>query len=195
MMDKRDSDLQPWLKGLKHGYAIVAINYRRAGEGLFPAAVHDCKTALRFIKATGEKYHLDSKHIMAVGGSAGANLAAMLNTSANVPELQDDSLGYAEYDTSILGSVNWYTPTDFTITDKGIALCGLDPLPGPHCKAGSPESTYMGAAIETMSYEEVMKANPITYVTKDTPPMFLQHGTKDAVVPFYNSIQLAEKNS
>jgi acetyl esterase/lipase len=130
---------------------------------------------------------------MAVGGSAGANLAAMLNTSADVPELQDDTLGYAEYNTKILGSVNWYTPTDFTKSDEGIRLCGLDPFPCPHMIAGSPESSYMGGAIEDLPYEVVQKANPMTYVTKDMPPIFLQHGTKDALVPFYNSIQFAEK--
>jgi len=193
MMDKRDGDLNPWLLGLRRGYAVAAVNYRRAGEGLFPAAVIDCKAALRFIKAEGAKYHLDGTHIMAVGGSAGSNLAAMLNTSADVPELQDDSLGHAEYNTRILGSVNWYTPTDFTKSDEGIRLCDLDPFPCPHMAAGSPESSYMGGAIASLPYDYVQKANPMTYITKEMPPIYLQHGTKDALVPFYNSIQFAEK--
>ncbi|MFX6250405.1 alpha/beta hydrolase, partial [Acinetobacter baumannii] len=41
--DKADGQLNPMLEGLKHGYAVVSINYRLSGEALFPATIHDVK--------------------------------------------------------------------------------------------------------------------------------------------------------
>jgi dipeptidyl aminopeptidase/acylaminoacyl peptidase len=39
----------------------------------------------------------------------------------------------------------------------------------------------------------VKAANPETYIHKEAPPFFIQHGTKDPVVPVQQSIELAEK--
>ncbi len=36
-------------------------------------------------------------------------------------------------------------------------------------------------------------ANPETYITAAAPPFFLQHGTKDSVVPAQQSINFAAK--
>ena len=50
---------------------------------------------------------------------------------------------------------------------------------------------YLGAAIADVP-ELVRKANPITYISKEDPPFFLQKGTEDCLVPFAQSGLLAE---
>jgi len=44
------------LEGVNHGYAVVSVNYRLSGEATFPAAVNDCKAAIRFIKANAQEH-------------------------------------------------------------------------------------------------------------------------------------------
>lgn len=47
------------LEGIKHGYAVVSVNYRLANEAKFPAQIQDIKAAIRFIKANANKYNLN----------------------------------------------------------------------------------------------------------------------------------------
>ena len=59
----------------QHGYVAVTIEYRLAPKYPFPAAVEDCKAAVRWLRANAEKYHIDPKRIGATGASAGGTLA------------------------------------------------------------------------------------------------------------------------
>lgn len=93
--DKADGQLTPMLEGLKHGYAVVGVNYRLSGEALYPAQINDIKAAIRFLRANASEYNLDKEKFATWGGSAGGNLAAMAGTSGDVKELEDLSLGNA----------------------------------------------------------------------------------------------------
>lgn len=44
----------------QRGYASVCIDYRSSGQAKFPAQIEDVKTAVRFLKAHAEQYHLDA---------------------------------------------------------------------------------------------------------------------------------------
>jgi acetyl esterase len=66
---------------------VVAIDYRRAPEDPFPAAVRDCDAALDWlIRARGD-YGLDPARIVLCGDSAGGNLAATLARHAREREI------------------------------------------------------------------------------------------------------------
>ena len=71
MCDKRDIQVMPWLGALELGYAVASINYRLSWEAIFPAAVYDCKAAIRYLRANCEKYNIMKNKIAVVGGSAG----------------------------------------------------------------------------------------------------------------------------
>lgn len=60
------------------GFVAVTINYRLSSEAPFPAALDDCKTAVRWLRAHAKEYNLDSNHIGAFGNSAGGHLALLL---------------------------------------------------------------------------------------------------------------------
>jgi dipeptidyl aminopeptidase/acylaminoacyl peptidase len=61
-----------------------------------------------------------------------------------------------------------------------------------HSQADSPESRYMGAKITNIS-SKVQLANPMTYVHEDTPPILIQHGCNDHLVPVQQSIIFVDK--
>lgn len=179
--DKRDFQVLPWLEGINRGYAVASINYRMSGEAIFPAAVIDCKAAIRWLRGHAEQYHLDKERFAAAGGSAGANMAEMVAASAHIPELSDLSLGYGDESCVVQACVAWFAPTDFLLMDEQLAAQGMGP--GIHNDVDSPESLYMGGQITKLDPDWVHQSDPATWITEDLPPMFLQHGSVDNIVP------------
>lgn len=75
------------------GYAIVSVGYRKSTEAKFPACVHDCKLAVRYIRANSVALGTDGNRLGVVGNSAGAHLAALLGTTTGLTELEGSELG------------------------------------------------------------------------------------------------------
>jgi acetyl esterase/lipase len=190
MGDKRDLPVTAYLHGLKRGYAVVSVNYRLSGDAIFPTGLQDLKAAIRWLKANQNIYHLDGNRIAACGGSAGGNYAAMLLLTPNIPELDDLSLGNPEYPCNVHAAVDMFGPTDFLKMDEQLAESGLGPT--DHSDTDSPESRYMGAKITGIP-AKVQLANPMTYIHKDMPPILIQHGRNDHLVPVEQSIIFIEK--
>ena len=59
------------------GYACASINYRLAQEAPFPAAIEDCKAAIRFLRFHAADYGYNAEKIALFGESAGGYLALM----------------------------------------------------------------------------------------------------------------------
>jgi acetyl esterase/lipase len=191
--DKGDVQVMPMLEGVNKGFAVISINYRLSGEAKFPALVQDGKAAIRWIRGNAEKYGFDPRKIVAWGGSAGGYLASMLAVSADNTYLEDLTQGYAEYSSNVQAAVIWYAPTNFLKMDEHLMQSGLTPPPEQsHNGENSPESLLLGEKI-TKIPERVKEANPETYITENIPPMLLQHGRKDPVVPVQQSIEFFEK--
>jgi len=72
------------------GFVTVTISYRLSGEAQFPAQIHDCKAAVRWLRANAKKYGVDVGAIGATGLSAGGHLVALLAMSGAVEELEGD---------------------------------------------------------------------------------------------------------
>lgn len=190
MGDKRDMPVAAYLRGLNRGYAVVSINYRLSGEAIFPAGLQDLKAAIRWLRVNQSKYLLDGSRIAACGGSAGGNYAAMLCLTAKNTELEDLSLGNPSFSCDVQAAVDMFGPTDFLKMDEQLTESGLGP--GDHNQADSPESKYLGAKI-TENPARVQLANPITYVHEEMPPILIQHGRMDHLVPVQQSMIFVEK--
>jgi len=160
------------------GYFAVNIEYRLSGEATFPAQIHDCKAAIRWLRANAEKYHINPDRIGVWGSSAGGHLAALLGTSGGVPELEGEG-GSEGFSSRVQAVVDWYGPTD------------LSKMGGRYDRPDSPVCRLLGGSLHERM-ELVRMANPITYVTPDDPPFLFIHGEKDHVVPFNQSELLYE---
>jgi acetyl esterase len=62
--------------------AVFSVEYRKAPESPFPAAVEDCLSALQFISENSRKLNADPSKIAVGGDSAGGNLAAAISLIA-----------------------------------------------------------------------------------------------------------------
>ena len=188
--DKADGQLNPMLEGLKHGYAVVSINYRLSGEALFPKNINDVKAAIRWVKANAATYKMNPGKIAVWGGSAGGNLSSLAGTSGNVKELEDMGLGNANQSSRVQAVIDWFGPTNFLLMDEQLIATGNGKP--DHSDANSPESKLMGQKITEIP-AKVQLANPETYISKDDPPFLIEHGTKDQLVPTQQSINFAAK--
>lgn len=188
--DKRDIHLLTLLKGLERGYAIVSLNYRLSGEAIFPAGLKDVKAAIRWLRANSSKYNIDSNRIATFGGSSGGNYSAMVCLTDQVNEFDDVNMGNLNYPCSVQAAVDWFGPTDFLKMDDQLNENGYGP--GDHTDGDSPESRYLGAKLSDVPVL-VELANPMTYVHEKMPPLLIQHGRLDTMVPVQQSIMFVEK--
>jgi len=188
--DKRDMYLMSYFLGLMRGYAVVSMNYRLSGEAIFPAGLQDLKASIRWLRANQAHYYLDGNKIAACGGSAGGNYAAMLCLTPNVSELDDLRLGNPDFPCDVQAAVDMFGPTDFLKMDEQLAESSLGPR--DHSEVDSPESRYLGGKITEIP-SRVQQANPMTYVHEDMPPILIQHGRNDHLVPVQQSIIFVEK--
>jgi len=193
--NRKSGELSPMLAGRDRGYAVVSVEYRLSGEARFPAAVHDLKAAIRFLRAHAAEYKLDSTRIAAWGGSAGGNLASILGTSAGDAYLEGTQ-GESGQSSAVQAVVDWYGPLGFSTMDAEFKALGVTPAMGATSIPTSPESEYLGKTIGTPEAEELVKlANPVQYVDPTDPPFYIQHGTADRNVPITQSATFAEKLS
>jgi len=165
------------------GYAAASINYRLSGEAKFPAQIHDCKAAVRFLRANAATYHLNPDKIGSWGASAGGNLSAMLGTSSGTAELEGKELGNAGFSSRVLASVDWFGPINFLTMDAEASALGFTINTNSE---SSPESQLVGKAIQSAP-DLVKKANPATYITKDDAAFFIQAGSMDRNIPYTQS--------
>ncbi|MEW6506720.1 MAG: alpha/beta hydrolase fold domain-containing protein [Bacteroidota bacterium] len=167
---------------LNHGFAVVSINYRLTDEAIFPAQIHDCKGAVRWLRANAQKYDLNPNKIGVFGSSAGGHLAALLGTSGGVENLEGNIGGNLSFSSRVLAVCDWYGPTNLlTIINYPSSI--------DHSLATSPEGKLIGGAIKD-NIDKAIAASPITYVSKDDPPFLIMHGTQDMTVPFHQSVEL-----
>jgi acetyl esterase/lipase len=155
------------------GYAVASVGYRLSQEAIFPAQIHDCKAAVRWLRAHADDYDLDPRRFGAWGGSAGGHLVALLGTSGGVAELEGE-LGNLDQSSHVQAVCDFYGPSDFL---------RMDDLPGNmvHDAPDSPESQLVGAPIQERP-DLVARASPITYLSGDEPPFLIVHGQEDATV-------------
>lgn len=169
----------------KNGFVGIAIQYRLSTVAKFPAAVHDCKAAIRWVRAKAEKYGIDPDKIGVIGESAGGHLAALLGTSSGDSYLDGDR-PYRKYSSNVQAVVDNFGPIDLlTLKDTPSPM---DPNP-----AIGPIAGWLGKSAQAAP-ELAKKANPITYIDPSDPPALIMHGEKDSLVPmqqsevFYNAL-------
>lgn len=100
------------------GFVAATISYRLSGEAKFPAAIQDCKAAVRFLRANASKFGIDAKAIGVTGLSAGGHLAALLTTSGGVKELEGEG-GHADQSSTVQAGIAMGAQSDLESTRIG----------------------------------------------------------------------------
>lgn len=160
------------------GFVCASINYGLAKKNdhvparlreVWPGMLHDCKTAVRFLRRNADRYQIDAERIGAIGGSAGGHLVSILATTDSKDGLDPDG-PYGDFSCRVQAVVPMYGVHDVV---RQVKLKG-----------------------NTLTVDEeklCVQASPITYVSADDPPALILHGTKDALVPVEQSQLLQDE--
>ncbi|ANE44966.1 hypothetical protein SU48_11470 [Deinococcus puniceus] len=159
------------------GYVTVSIDYRLAGEALFPAQIHDVKTSVRWLRAHATELMIDPSRIGVWGISAGGHLAGLVGTSSGIRELEGEDGGWADQDSSVQAVASVCGPMLFNELSW---IHGEGPFP------------LFGERIKDVP-ETAALASPFTHVSPYTPPFAFVHGKQDAVVPVVQSRLMHER--
>jgi acetyl esterase/lipase len=159
----------------REGYVCVASEYRLVGESPWPAAIHDVKAALRWMRANAAQLGIDPQRIAVQGNSAGAHLALLAAGTANLPEFEGEG-GHAGVSTQVGAVVAIYPPTVFHFD-------------GPRPSGAVPAGALLGSE---GTAEIARMAGPQAHVSPSFPPTFLIHGSADRVVPPSSSQRMFE---
>ena len=170
-----------WLKGskdkframaialAKKGYISAAVEYRLGGEAKFPAAIHDCNNAVKYLRANAKKLGLDPNRIGAVGGSAGGHLVGLMAAAPHVAKLQSDG-GKSKVSSQL---------------QAAIVLAGpLELATGPVAERSrkqpkkSNSNRWLGKTVDEAP-DLYRLASPYTHLSKKTPPMLFMAGDRD----------------
>lgn len=152
----RKRDTYPLLDA---GFIVVSIDYRLAPDHRFPANIEDVKSAVRFIRAHADRFHIDPDRIGAMGESAGGHLVALLG-------LADKTAGFEVGDH----------------LDQSSRVSAVVDIYGVHDLSRLTSPGAIQAAKKSFSPDQHEKASPVTYITADAPPFLVIHGDKDTVV-------------
>lgn len=174
------------------GYAVASIDYRLSGQAIWPAQIHDCKAAIRWLRGNAATYGLDGNRIAVMGSSAGGHLVAALGTMGGVGSLA--SGGYVvDLEGSVGAHLGMSSRVQAVVDQFGpTAMLQASDYPGmDHDAAASAESQLIGGAIQALPHVWAT-VDPITFVSPDDAPLLAMHGTEDTVVPFPNSELLVQ---
>lgn len=176
---KRESYDGLCVKLAERGYVAATITYRLAPQHKFPAAVHDTKAAVRWLRANAEKYKIDPNRIGVTGGSAGGHLAQFLGVTANVPQFEGTG-GNPDQSSAVTCVVNVYGPGDFT-KSYGKSVDAHEVLP-----------LWFGGDLGTHRVLHI-QGSPLYWVTPNAAPTLCIHGTEDKYVAYEQAVWLVEK--
>lgn len=164
-------------------YIGFSVGYRLSQEATFPAQIHDCKAAIRWIRDHARRLGVEARMIGVWGSSAGGHLASLLGTSGGVRPLEGDC-GTPGVSSRVTCVVDFCGPADFP------ALTRFERVAPPAPRtADSPESQLLGGRIRDR-LPLAVAASPVTHASRDDPPFLIVHGTADPLVPFNQAERL-----
>lgn len=144
------------------GYVAMSVNYvlqRKDGPPVWPQNLHDCKSAVRWLRANAARLRVDPGRIGVIGGSAGGHLAAMVGVTG--PEAGLDPAGPSgEHPCRVQAVVDLYGPV-LWMQKRDLAMIGKSRAEAP---------------------ELYRQASPLAHLDKGDPPILIIHGSADKTV-------------
>jgi acetyl esterase/lipase len=168
---------------LSMGWAVINVEYRIASNSLAPAAVEDCRCALRWAANNAARYNLDASKFVLTGTSAGGHLSLITGMLPAYSAFDrqcptNDSTRWAngrEPETKVAAIVNWFGITDVA-----------DLIDGANAKHYAIE--WFGSMSNRQ--ELARQVSPLNYVRAGVPPVITIHGDQDNIVPYNHAVQL-----
>jgi len=173
-------------KMVPQGYIVASIEYRFSQKAIFPAQIQDCQAAIRWLRARSKQYNIDTDKIGVVGSSAGGHLSSLVGTSGGkkaFPPIggNEDQSDKVQCVCDIFGPSDFSTVVQQAADDKNVKSIFEFNTPK------DPYSGLIGTKLDDKAKADAV--SPVHYISTDTPPFLILHGTHDTLVPYAQSTQ------
>ena len=148
-----------------HGFVTGIVAYRLSTEAKYPAAINDCKAAVRYLRAHAEELHIDPERIGVMGGSAGGHLTGLLAMTNGLPEFEGDGPNRGQ-SSAVQAAIVMAATQDLIAANKD--------------KTGEGSVEFFGATAQE-NPDLYAQASPITHVRPGVPPTIFIEGEKDSL--------------
>ena len=163
--------------------SVVSVEYRFTNVKTHPAQVNDCLRAVQFVRHNAARWNIDPTRLGVTGGSAGGHLTAYVTLHDDVANPKSDD-PVERQSSRVTCGVSFAGPTDWTLLAKidhkhpaYRQLIGYEP--------GTPASELSEKLIKDVS--------PLSFASKDDPPLMQVHGDNDVIVPIEHAQVLDER--
>ena len=168
------------LKGCRdNGIAVAAINYRFSVQAPFPAQMLDGARAIQFLRLKAGEWNINPKRIAANGGSAGAGISLWIGFHDDLadPKSDDPVLRQSSRLTcmAVRGAQSTYDPRWIS--------GNISPVTAKHPVLYQFYGIKEGEEDSARAYKLYEQASPITYLTRDDPPVWMIYDEPDKPVP------------
>ena len=157
----------------QRGYTCVVPQYRLSGEKPFPAAVHDCKAAIRWTRRNARRYGIAPDRIACLGGSAGGHLSGFMAATNGIKRFEGKG-DHRDVSSDVQSAIVMCGPMN---------LLSARIVERVEKAAAKPEGVaiidFMGGALPAQKTGIYREASPLTHLGERTPPMLFIDGELD----------------
>ena len=157
----------------ERGFAAMNIDYKLGTPDgsvrCWPQNLHDCKTAIRWLRANSKHLNIDPDNIGVIGLSSGGHLACLTGFTQSEDGLEPEGPHENEF-SDVKCIVDFYGPIDTSKHDD-IGILGKT----------RQEAPWM--------YRQF---SPLSHLNKNDPPVLIIHGEDDTIVEVQHSRVLSE---
>lgn len=179
------NNIPGWLKAFVADgqLSVVSVEYRFTDVAPHPAQVNDCLRAIQFVRQNAEKWNIDTKRLGVTGGSAGGHLSAYVALHDDAADAKSDDQ-VKQHSSRVTCAVSFAGPTDWTL---------LSTIDHRHPAYRQLIGHEPGTPAADLSAEMIKDVSPISFASKDDPPIMQVHGDKDVIVPIEHAQTLHKK--
>lgn len=182
----------------QRGFVTALVSYRLSTEAKYPAALHDCKAALRCLRAHAQELKIDPERIGCMGGSAGGHLSGLTAMTTGLPEFEGEG-PFKDQSSAVKACIvmaatqNLVDSNYFQKNESAILFFGGNALEKPevykeaspinHVRAGVPPTIYIEGEKDTLKVGRAEMMEKLKALGIETAV----HTLKEAPHPFWMS--------
>ncbi len=149
----------------QRGFVTALVSYRLSTEAKYPAAINDCKAALRTLRAHAKELKLDPERIGCMGGSAGGHLSGLTAMTNGLKEFEGSGPNQ-EFPSTVKAAI--------------VMAGGMDLVASNKEKSGEGTVLFLGATYQEKP-DLYVQASPLAHVRAGVPPTIFIEGEKDTL--------------
>ena len=173
---------RPPMAFVENGFAMASLDFRQSVDARFPAAVHDIKAAIRFLRAKAPDYGYRADRIAIAGSSSGGHLAALVGVSNRHNDLEGVVGSYVNQSSDVAAIIDYYGASNLATILAQSTPFGLN--------VRRPALELLLGALPENARSLAELASPVAHVDRGDPPLLIFHGDQDPQMPINQSHEL-----